>query len=300
MSGTNSFTQKALRASLILPQGTFPGTGSNTLVLTGFRMSAHLTQAGNWTNLCDMQIWGMKQADMNAVTVLFGQGGMITAINARALLVLESNDGSGWLQVFEGQFQQAQADYRAMPDVCLTLQATTGAGQQYLTASPTSFNGATDVASTASQLASQMGFTFENNGVTGTLNSPYLAGTAMDQFRQLHEAAGFDYYFDAKSKLIICPANQGRQNQQGSVILNKSSGLIGYPTIGQYGIEVDCLFQPAIELGASITLQNSQVPGCDGTWFPYSMVHELETQKPGGKWQSHLMCSPFPSAQASS
>lgn len=292
-----SFAVKQLRASLILPQGTFPGTNSNTLVLSGNRMSATLDRAGNFTNTCTLHIFGMKQTDMNAVSVVFpsSQGG--TATNARAILILESNDGSGWLQVFEGQFQQAQPDYRDAPFVCLTLQAATGYGQQILRAGPTSTNGGADAATLAKQLATSMGFQFENNGVQATLHSPYLAGTFMDQFRELAEAAPFDYYFDAKSTLIICQPNQPRQSKT-PIQINGQSGMVGYPTIQQYGIQIKVVFSPAIETGSPIAVSNSGVPGCDGTWFPFRAVDTLEAVKPGGAWFSEMQCSPSPESAA--
>jgi hypothetical protein len=292
-----SFTQKLLRVSLVLPAGNFPGTNNNTLVLNGFRTVAHLERAGNFTNQCTLSVYGMKQVDMNAVTVLFGAGGNIQSINTRATLILESNDGSGWLQVFEGQFQQAQPDYRNAPDVCLTLQASTGAAQQYLTASPTSIRGPVDVASLAAQLAGQMGFPFEDNGVTGSIDSPYLAGTAMDQFRALAAAAAFDFYFDSKSTLIICPANQARVDKT-PIPVSFLSGQMGYVTIEQYGISLDVLFSPSVALGWPIQISGSQVPGTNGVWYPYAAVDDLEAVKPGGMWKSRLQCSPF-SASAS-
>jgi hypothetical protein len=287
----SSFTQKLLRASLILPQGTFAGTNNNTLVLTGNRMSATLERAGNFTNTCNLQIFGMKQADMNAVSVIFWQGGNVQSINARAVLKLEANNGGGWLQIFEGQFQEGQPDYRAAPDVCLSLQASAGYGAQILSAAPSSTNGGADAATLAQQLATKMGFGFENNGVQATLQSPYLAGTLMEQFRDLADAAGFDYYFDAKSTLIICQRNQPRQNKTPAPV-NAQTGMVGYPTIGRNGISVTVLFSPAIELGAPIKITGSQVPGADGLWFPYNSTDELESVKPNGRWFSTLLCSP--------
>lgn len=293
MSG--SFVSRLLRASLILPQGNFPGTNSNTLKLENFRMSARLTGAGNFTNACALQIWGVRQVDMNAVTVLFGQDGNPININARAILVLEANIGAGYLQVFEGQFFEAQPDYRNLPDVSLTVNAMTGMGMQLLPAAPSSYQGGVDVATVAEQLATQMGFAFEDNGVTGTIDTPYFAGTLMDQFRQLADAARFDYYFDAKGTLVICPKNQPRQNQ-GAVVLNAASGLAGYPTLTRFGIEIDALFQPAFELGSPIEIQGSEVPGTNGRWFPFKFAHDLDSVKPGGRWFSHLECMRFPSS----
>ena len=288
-----SFTQKQLRATLTLPaeNQTFAGTNSNQLVLSGFRMSASLQAAGNYTNFCDLTIYGMRQQDMNAVTVLWA-GPSPTAVNARALLVLEANDSSGWLQVFEGQFVQAAPDYRAAPDASLSIYAATGYGAQLATAPPISYAGGADVATIARTLATGMGFAFENNGVQAQLHTPYYAGTAMDQFRSLCADANIDYYFDANGTLIICPKNQPRIGKS-AVQLNPGSGLIGFPTIQQFGVNVQCLFTPAIALASEIEISNSGVPGADGRWFPQKAVHQLESMKPGGQWASSLDCYPF-------
>lgn len=300
-----SFVKRLLRASLILPQGTFPGTGSNTLVLGGnpgfdnIRISAKLTQAGNFTSLCSLDVFGMRQADMQAASVVFTTAGgssvVPTAVQARALIILEANDAGNWLQVFEGQFQQAQADYRSLPDVSLHVDAATGAGQQYLKAAPSSFSGTVDVAGVLQQLASQMGYAFEDNGVTGQLNTSYLTGTLMDQFREVCESAKVDYYFDAKGTLIVCQQNQPRQqSQQQAQVLSPSSGLIGYVTLQQYGISARCIFSAARELGLPFQLQDSDVPGTNGMWYPFAAEHQLESNKPGGLWFSELQCAPSP------
>jgi hypothetical protein len=285
----SSFVNRQLRASLILPQGVFPGTNSNTLVLSGLRIEARLEGVGNLTNSCEIHIYGMRQVDMNAVTVTFGQAGNVQGVNPRAVLRLEvSTDNPGsWLQIFSGQFFEAMPDYRATPEVCLTAMAMTGYAAQIISVSPVSVNGPANVADLAQQLATGMGFSFENNGVTGVLNSPYLEGTALDQFRSLKEAAGFDYYFDAQGTLAICPANQPRLGRT-AVVLNAKSGLVGYPTLNRFGCTVKCLFNPAIALGAPIKLSDTQVPGCDGIWFPRLMRHELDSIKPSGQWFSTL------------
>jgi hypothetical protein len=307
MSATpSSFVNRLLRASLVLPQGNFPGTNSNTLVLpapgspVGIRMSAKLTGAGNFTNTCKLDIFGMRQVDMNAVTVLWApsknSGVVPTGVVARAILTLEALDNvtGNYLQVFQGQFQDAFPDYRDLPDVRLTLSAASGYGQQILSSAPSSFSGGVQIADLCAQLAGKMGFSFENNGVTGSLNTPYLSGTLMDQFRQVCEAGNIDYYFDSKQMLIICPKNQPRQGKI-AVVLSPSSGLRGYVSLARFGIEVDCLWNGAIEMASPIIVQDSDVPGTNGNWYPFAFEHSLDSVKPQGLWFSHLQCAPFPS-----
>ena len=298
---TGSFVQRQLRASLTLPQGNFPGTNSNTLVLTNLRMSARVEQVGGGYNTLDLRIYGMRQADMQAVTVVWvTNDGVQWDPSAQALITLEASTGNGgWVGVFNGQFIEGGPDYRALPEVCLTAQARVGYSQQLTTPSPLSYSVSVDVATLAGQLAKQMGFAFENNGVQAKLDKPYLSGGQMDQFRELAEAAGFDYYFtpgggpnNSLGTIVICPPNQGRQGKT-PVPVNPQSGMVGYPTLQRYGVDVTVLFNPGIEMGSPIQISGSSLPGTDGAWFPFAAVHELESIKPGGHWFSHLQCMNF-------
>lgn len=290
-SVASSFVQRQLRASITLSSGTFPGTDSNTLVLSGFRMIARLQGAGNWTNACDLSVFGMKQADMNAVTVLWGQGGIYTA-NLKGYLTLETPNANGWLTIFQGSFFDAHPDYSDLPRVCLKVSCMIGYAVQIARAAPNSFSGATSIAAIASQFAGLMGFAFENNGVTGSLNSPYFHGSLMDQWRDLCSSAKIDYYFNPAGKLCICQNGQPRLGA-AAIVLNSMSGLIGYVSLNKMGgVEIDCLFNPAIELGLPVEVTGSPVPGTNGLWFPYAFSHSLDVVKPGGLWQTHLSCSP--------
>lgn len=290
MSG--SYSQKSLRATLLLPEGNFPGTSSNTLTLVGYRMSATIVAASGYPNTLDIMIYGMRQQDMNACTIIFS-GATPQLVNARAQVLLEASaDGRTWTQVFEGTFIEAQPDYRSIPYAGLRAQAITGAGAQYLIGEATSYPGSASIATVAEYLAGKMGFVLENNGVTGNLSTPYYSGTYMDQFRELARHANFDFYFGSNGTLAICPAGRSRLGKPVPVF-SPATGLIGFPTLGRFGPELDVLFTPELTrggLGANIEIADSQVPGTNGVWLPYSITHALESLMPGGSWFSHLAC----------
>src|SRR6185437_9324858 len=108
---SDSYASKLLRATLILPEGNFPGTSSNTLTLVGFRMSATIQGAATYPNQMELTIYGMQQADMNAVTILWDPLDA-TRTDAKAFVTLEASpDGTAWTQVFEGTFIEAAPDY---------------------------------------------------------------------------------------------------------------------------------------------------------------------------------------------
>ena len=286
----SSYSEKWLRATLILPAANFPGTSSNTLTLVGYRTLATIQAAANYPWSLDLTIYGMQESDMNAVTILW-QGPNRTAMNARALVQLEASaDGATWTQVFEGNVLEAAPDYTAAPDANLHLLSMTGYGAQIAIAPASSYRGSVPIAQIAQNLASAMGFTLENNGVTGNLANPYYPGTYMDQFRALCRHANLDFYFDGNATLAICPSNVSRSGKPVPVF-SPTSGLIGFPTIQRYGIHVDTIFTPALTLGGNIQISGSIVPSANGTWFSKSMTHSLSSLMPDGPWFSSLECT---------
>jgi len=292
-----SYSQKLLRTTLILPAGNFPGTSSNTLTLVGYRTLASVHGAAGYPNTLNLTVYGMRQSDMNAVTILWSAA-TVTAVNARALVQIEASGDGGktWCQVFEGTFIEAAPDYTNAPNVALRVLAATSYGMQIAPAPPTSYRGSISIVAVATYIAGEMGFTLENNGVTGNVSTPYYPGTYMDQFRHLCQDMNLDFYFDGNATLAICPKNQPRQGK-GVPIFSPSSGLIGFPTVQRFGIHADVIFTPALTIGAELQIQDSIVPSANGTWFAGVMTHDLESLQPDGAWFTHVDCYRSP-AQA--
>jgi hypothetical protein len=73
-------------------------------------------------------------------------------------------------------------------------------------------------------------------------------------------------------------------------VFTPASGLVGFPTVQQYGIHCETIFTPALTLGGEIKIDQSIVPSANGTWQPYYVTHELESLMPGGAWFSSMDC----------
>lgn len=173
-----------------------------------------------------------------------------------------------------------------MPDVFLQIQAIGGYVNKLTPIPPTSYNGPLDAATVMAQLAGQMGYTFENNGVSVQLSSPYLPGTAMDQARELAEQAGIALYLD-NNVLAITPLNQPR-NTASIPEISAQSGLVGYCTYDGRSVNFKTLFNPAIKFGGQIQVQTDTPPGAAGQWYVASVSHSLSSEKPGGPWFSQV------------
>jgi hypothetical protein len=272
----------------------FPGTSSNTLILgpdssgTQLRVIANVSAVARLSTTAEIKIFGMLPADMNALTVAWFNSPVVQ----NNLVILEANNGNGWAQVFSGTIIEAQPDYRGMPAAFFRIQANVSYAAQLAPVPPLSYPQGASVASIVQTLAAQMGYSFENNGVTATVPpGSYYPGTGFDQLQTVCQATDTDFYFSG-STLAIVPSGLGRINVP-AVLLTPTSGLEGYPVIERFGITIYALFDPNFLGGGQVQLSGSDIPAANGVWTPFSLTHQLESMNPNGAWLSTLHCTKY-------
>ena len=274
--------KKQLRFVITLATGTFGASDNNVIMLQGFRASVDIDKAGGMQNgTLRARIYGVKQSDMNGITTLAWKPSTLLIRNKVRVYAL---DGATEALVFAGNIVNAWGDYQSIPEVFLHIQAQAAVDAQLIPVPPRSFKGVTDVATVAGQIAADMGYIFENNGVTAQLADVYLANTGMEQMRDLVRAAGCDMYLD-DDVLAITPKNEPRA---GDIpLISPQSGLVGYPTFDASGVYFQTLFNPAITFGGRIKLQ-TDIQQANGEWIVNGVAHRLESERPGGAWFSNI------------
>lgn len=273
--------QKHLRFVITLGTGKFGSSNNDQIILQGFRASANIDKAGGMMmGTLRAKIYGVKQADMNAVTTLQWKPGTIIPNTVEVFAI----DGKAETLVFAGNVVNAWGDYQNMPDVFLHIQAQSAFFNQLISTAPRSFKGSVDVAVVMGQIAKELGLLFENNGVDIKLTDVYLPNTGLEQAKDLARMAACDFYVDDKI-LAITPRNAPRVVT--IPLVSKESGLMGYPTFDGIGISFQTLFNPAITFGGSIKMA-TDIPQAAGEWVVTSIAHQLESERPGGAWFSYV------------
>lgn len=274
-------SKKQLRFVITLGTGKFGSSNNDQITLQGFRAIADIDKAGGMMmGTLRAKIFGVKQVDMNSVTTLQWKPGTLIPNTVEVFAI----DGAAETLVFAGNIVNAWADYQSMPDVYLHIQAQSAFFNALKAIPPRSFKGRVDVASVMAQIARDLGYTFENNGVTTQLTDVYLPNTGMEQAKDLARAAGCDLYLDDKI-LAITPPNVPRKVI--IPLISAASGLVGYPTFDGVGVNFQTLFNPAVTFGGSIKLE-TDVQQAAGEWVVTSVGHRLESEKPGGAWFSSI------------
>lgn len=274
-------SKKQLRFVITLGTGKFGSSNNDTITLQGFRAIADIDKAGGMMmGTLRAKVFGVKQVDMNSVTTLQWKAGLLIPNTVEVFAI----DGAAETLVFAGNIVNAWADYQSMPDVYLHIQAQSAFFNALKAVPPRSFKGGVDVASVMAQIARDLGYTFENNGVATQLTDVYLPNTGMEQAKDLARAAGCDLYLDDKI-LAITPPNVPRKVI--IPLISPASGLVGYPTFDGVGVNFQTLFNPAVTFGGSVKLE-TDVQQAAGEWVVTSVGHRLESEKPGGAWFSTI------------
>jgi hypothetical protein len=273
--------KKALRFIITLGTGKFGSTDNDQIILEGFRATADINKAGGMMmGTLRAKIYGVSRADMNSITTLQWKPGTLIPNTVEVFAI----DGTVESLVFAGNIVNAWADYQGAPDVFLHIQSQAAYFNQLKAVPPRSFKGRVDVASVMGQIARELGYTFENNGVNVQLNDIYLPNTGIEQVKDLARMAGCDVYLDDKI-LAITPPNVPR-HVVGPVI-SASSGLVSYPTFDGLGVNFQTLFNPAVTFGGLVKLETEVVQAA-GEWVVSSVAHRLESERVGGAWFSNV------------
>jgi len=293
MSGSFYATQqqqpllrRRMEAIIALGEGSFGNSGFNTVTLRGLQMSATVIKAGGASmGSLQLHIWGMELSKMNQLSTL---GKLPMTIRNNTISLKAGDDSAGLGVVFEGTIAEAWTDFQQAPDSVFHITAYSGLLAATRPIPPFTAQGSADVATIMSSLASQMGLTFENNGVTVKLQNPYFPGTAREQAQRCADAAGINWIID-NGKLAIWP--KGKNRGETNVVVSPETGMIGYPTFTSTGVVVTTLYNPSLGFASKVDLKTILKPA-QGVWVIYNLTHILEAEMPGGSWMTRFEAAP--------
>ena len=283
-----SFDNKRLKITIQLgaEKDAFDDDGNNTIVFDGLRTSCNINY-GNGAVMPNAQIriYGLNLENM--MKLLRVQWN--TKESLQNLIKVEAGDSTKTSIVYMGNITFAKPDFGGAPNVALVIDSNTAIRHQLMPVPARSFEGEVDVADAIKLICNDMGYIFENNGVTVKLSNPYQPNTALQQIQSLANAADIDLYIE-QNIVAIAPRDVPRNIEMP--VIKPDSGLIGYPVPDLIGVQFSCLYDPALRFGGLCEIQNSIIAQCNGQWRVFGMSMTLESMTPGGKWQVDIKAAP--------
>lgn len=278
----SSFQRRSLTLTFKLNAGTFDDAkGADTLILSGLRVVAEIDSFGDvQSDECRLRIFGMTQEHMNRLS--FRWYAMDVPQN---FITVAASTGTGAdAVIFRGSIVYAQADYTGAPDVVFEVQATNNAYAQVLPGKARSFRGSVPVQTILTSIADQLGASVVNNGVKTTLHNCVLRGSLNDQMMMVKKHANIELSYEPPI-IYIYPRNGKRRD--GVFEMNSTTGMVGWPNVDVWGIQLTSLFNPSLQRGVVINVSTSVVAAA-GKWYIYSIQQRLESERPGGAWFTHI------------
>lgn len=278
---TSTFVQRQLTFKFTRASGNFTGASGNELTVQNLRASAKISNAGGSAmGQLDAEVYGLTASVMADLSTL---GVTKNLVDKNQVVVLAGNAGGQPTQVFQGTIWNAWIDFTNAPNVPFRLTAFSLGFDSVVPSTPSNYSGSTSVATIMQSLASKMGLAFENNGVSIQLDRPSYSGTYKEQAQRIVEDTGIGWNAGENGVLAIWPPN-GNRGSSG-ITISPSTGMVGYPTYTENGIEVKALFNPQLKFGQTVQVQSSLFQATKSLYV-YGLDHTLESLLPNGDWFS--------------
>lgn len=274
-------TQRNIDVTIKLGAGEFGEKLGDTMTLSGYRVQAQIEfQSNGMMGQAAVKVFGLPINTLNRLTMI---GPEAMKVLAQSSVEIVAHDTHGAHMPYQGTIWQAWANMREAPNTALEVVSLRGMVANLKPVPASSYVGSVQVADIMADFAKEAGWTFENNGVDVTLSNPYFPGTTLAKIRKCADAAGVNFAVLNGLTLAIWPG-YGSRTSQPPIIVSPQSGLVGYPSFSQNMVNARCLFNPAIEMGARVTIQGSQLTAANRTWTVNYATHTLESQTPNGAW----------------
>lgn len=278
-----SFLKRKLKILLTLQKGSFKGGEGNAYEISDLAMSVKVDKVGAPDfGKASATIYGLPLDVMEQLSTLCMHP---LFVRRNYINIYAGDDYNGYNQIYAGTITRASADFNSAPDVKFNIESQIGFFGAVTAQGQNVVNGTQQASSFIQMQAQKIGFTFKNEGVTGTIKNAVFEGSPIEQARQCAKQIGAELILDDENMILV---TNGASRKGNAVLLNSASGLLGYPTMTQNGIEIRAIFNPNFRFAGLIKLETT-TPKCSGTWRIIKMTHTLDSNLPsGGKWETAI------------
>lgn len=290
-----AFVERALSFVFTKADGSAFANGAKTITIPPGNMASIRVSGAGMPGMGGLQatVWGLTQDVMNQLSLL---GVRVTLQPRNLVRVLAMNaDGTNSSTAFYGGIRTCYPDFNGQPNPFLSFQAYSGMDIAALPPISQGYNGQADLITVLQSICDTVGYTLENNGVSGvSLASSYHWGSPRDALvaiRQAMAPRGVEIDIPTENGTTVAVWYIAKARGGANIPLvsagdaNAPGTLIGYPTYTEFGIDFRCVYTPGIRRGGQVQVQSS-LPSATGLWNLYGFAHALDAQIPSGKWET--------------
>ena len=255
---------------------------NNQYVFTGFATNVAISKPGGTEfSTAQVEIYGLSLETMSQLTWLSFQP---LGRRYNLMQIAAGEQGKELSVIFQGDITVAYADLNGSSPV-LRIEAQTAS---YPLLNPTpqvAIQGEQNVDQLLLTFASDANLTYRNEGVRASISDCVLTGSPVEKMRQIADHIGADIIFD-DDKAVLVPRRKTRAAEGSIPVVSAESGMIGYPTFTNTGIQASTFFRPDLKIASAVRIE-SIVPRASGVWKITHLTHELSAHNPGSSaWRT--------------
>ena len=275
------FSVKTVRITIQLRKGEFDN-GGNTVIIEGLPVSVTVTkQGGEAKNKASVTVDNLKPETATQLTTLAFK--RLETYN-NVIQIDAGSQGAELSTIFIGEITSA-VPVMSDSKLSLKIEALAGYYPALIPSTPTSVQENTTVEKLMKQFADEAGYSFENKGITASIANSVFVGSPVEKAKTLARQADVDLLID-DNKFTIQPFEAPKEGQ--IPLLSKGTGLIGYPSFSNEGINCKSVFNDKLKVGSYFKLE-SVLPHASGEWQITKVEHRLEAYTPNsGTWESDV------------
>ena len=275
------FSVKTVRITIQLRKGEFDN-GGNTVIIEGLPVSVTVTkQGGEAKNKASVTVDNLKLETATQLTTLAFK--RLETYN-NVIQIDAGSQGAELSTIFIGEITSA-VPVMSDSKLSLKIEALAGYYPALIPSTPTSVQENTTVEKLMKQFADEAGYSFENKGITASIANSVFVGSPVEKAKTLARQADVDLLID-DNKFTIQPFEAPKDGQ--IPLLSKNTGLIGYPSFSNEGINCKSVFNDKLKVGSYFKLE-SILPHANGEWQITKVEHRLEAYTPNsGTWESDV------------
>ena len=282
-SYNTSFRERKLIIQLTLSKGEFKDGEGNSYRISDLAMTCKVDKVGPPDfGKASATIYGLPLEVMEQLSTLNMHP---LFVKRNYMNIFAGDDISGYTQIFAGSITKASADFNGAPDVPFHIDARLGFFGSVTAQGDNVVSGSQPVAKFIESQAKKAGMTFKNEGVTTSIQNSIFTGSPIEQARQAAQQIGAELIIDDEQMILV---KNGASRKGNVPVLSADSGLLGYPTMTQNGIECKAIFNPDFRFAGLIEIK-SIVPKVSGQWRIIKLSHSLSSNMPNaGQWESSI------------
>lgn len=254
------------------------------------RMSIQVTQGGNQFGNAKVAVYGAPEDTMNKIARLWLE--VLSPSNTDTLSI-DVWDGSNFVPFFAGVITWSAINAGAAPQVALEIEANSAMIAMNTVVAPYAQDEAVSLQDALQQILDPTGLVVEFSDSVPVMNieRAHLVGTPMDQAAALMNYFPELTWYINLQRFLVRPVNGPLGSDP--VPVNKSTGMIGYPTYSTSGVQLATIFDPRIRPGLALDIQTRYEFVNRTKWVAAVLQHNIEPNMPGGQWMTAIAAQSY-------